>query len=673
MGVSARALVLVGAFAAVAAAQVPSAPTVPIRTTVIQRDSGMVPAPIDPGHPGLVTVYSTVVTAPQSSWSRLLFGEVTLAGPAGTERAARLRLTSLLDGSSQWLDAQSLAQWGGASAYFNGASVRVELLAAPGTGPSRVVIQSVQGHEPEFVTPQDICLPNDDRVAVADPRMARVLGFGGTIGTAFAFNDTNHFFLTAGHVQPTTGSVMHFNVPASNPDGTINFPPPEDQYPVDPASVQRQTSGTGNDWCYFGTFPNSNTALQPSQVYGGSFFTLAAAPPAPAEQDIRVSGFGSTNGLSLPHEMSFTLTTSTGPYTFSGSTIRYRVDTTGGNSGSAVQFLPTGEVIGIHYLAGCMSGGNPDLGNQATPINNANLQVALNAPIGVCRTGRGTISGHLYALGDLANNFGTASISPLRFARIAQIGSRWQGLTWDRTRNRFFACDGNLNLFTLTTDGQLSPVGPITGTSGQVIHGLGFDPGPRVLYGVAASTGQLYAINTSTAAATPIGAPQGGLVTGLEFDATRQVLWGIENTTQSKLIRINTSTGAQTLIGNIGTASIAQCHGLAVDYDDGSLYTINATSSVLYRLSATTGVGTVVGATLGLFPNAFGMAVANPGEPSCPQDFNGDGTVDPDDLGDYINCYFATPPCPEADFNADGAVDPDDLGDFINAYFGPAC
>lgn len=59
--------------------------------------------------------------------------------------------------------------------------------------------------------------------------------------------------------------------------------------------------------------------------------------------------------------------------------------------------------------------------------------------------------------------------------------------------------------------------------------------------------------------------------------------------------------------------------------------------------------------------------------PACPADFNQDGSVDPDDLGDFINCFFGVPPCPQADFNADGSVDPDDLGDFINTFFGPAC
>ncbi|MGD9690740.1 MAG: hypothetical protein AB7K52_14680 [Phycisphaerales bacterium] len=57
------------------------------------------------------------------------------------------------------------------------------------------------------------------------------------------------------------------------------------------------------------------------------------------------------------------------------------------------------------------------------------------------------------------------------------------------------------------------------------------------------------------------------------------------------------------------------------------------------------------------------------GDDACPADFNGDGNVDPDDLGDFINCYFGVPPCDGADFNDDGNVDPDDLGDFINIYF----
>ncbi len=50
-------------------------------------------------------------------------------------------------------------------------------------------------------------------------------------------------------------------------------------------------------------------------------------------------------------------------------------------------------------------------------------------------------------------------------------------------------------------------------------------------------------------------------------------------------------------------------------------------------------------------------------------DFNNDGNIDPDDLSDYIACFFSQP-CALADLNGDGTVDPDDLSDYIALYFG---
>ena len=55
--------------------------------------------------------------------------------------------------------------------------------------------------------------------------------------------------------------------------------------------------------------------------------------------------------------------------------------------------------------------------------------------------------------------------------------------------------------------------------------------------------------------------------------------------------------------------------------------------------------------------------------PTCRPDFNGDGTLDPDDLADYITAFFSVPASPTADFNGDGTVDPDDLADYITAFF----
>lgn len=65
-----------------------------------------------------------------------------------------------------------------------------------------------------------------------------------------------------------------------------------------------------------------------------------------------------------------------------------------------------------------------------------------------------------------------------------------------------------------------------------------------------------------------------------------------------------------------------------------------------------------------LMPTPFIALVASP-------DFNRDGSVDSDDLAAYINCYFATPVCPQADANRDGEINADDLGDVINQFFSP--
>jgi hypothetical protein len=58
---------------------------------------------------------------------------------------------------------------------------------------------------------------------------------------------------------------------------------------------------------------------------------------------------------------------------------------------------------------------------------------------------------------------------------------------------------------------------------------------------------------------------------------------------------------------------------------------------------------------------------------TCAADFNNDGNLDPDDLSDFITCFFLDiqfpASCPQADFNNDGFRDPDDLSDYITAFF----
>jgi hypothetical protein len=60
------------------------------------------------------------------------------------------------------------------------------------------------------------------------------------------------------------------------------------------------------------------------------------------------------------------------------------------------------------------------------------------------------------------------------------------------------------------------------------------------------------------------------------------------------------------------------------------------------------------------------------GEP-CVADFNGDTVLNPDDLSEFITCFFLELQfpgfCAGGDFNGDGLINPDDLSEFITAFF----
>jgi len=67
--------------------------------------------------------------------------------------------------------------------------------------------------------------------------------------------------------------------------------------------------------------------------------------------------------------------------------------------------------------------------------------------------------------------------------------------------------------------------------------------------------------------------------------------------------------------------------------------------------------------------NVGTIALAFTAPSICAADYNADGSLNPDDLADYIGSYFNTPPDPAADFNRSGSVDPDDLADMIGSFF----
>lgn len=302
---------------------------------------------------------SHVVRAEGAPWLRLQFKEVRL------QPGSRLRITSLLDGAQQNLDAKGLAQWRNSSAYFNGSAVKVELIPGGGTRGNRFSIEQVMvGLGP--VQPDTQCGPVDNRVPSAAASRARLLDVGCTANLM-----ANGCFITAGHCLSSSGlvNVVEFNVPASSGSGALNHPPPADQYLP---TTQRAFSnkGIGNDWGVFNVSPNSETGLTPLQAQGS---TLALATSLPSVGNtVEITGYGVDTGSANQTQQ-----VSSGPITqvnVAPTSLYYQADTEGGNSGSAV--LVGGEVAAIHTNGGCSTSPTGNGANSGTLVSNAGFQAA---------------------------------------------------------------------------------------------------------------------------------------------------------------------------------------------------------------------------------------------------------------------------------------------------------
>jgi len=604
VGIGLTLLVALGAFAQQPCTDKPQNGTSPLRSfqARINVDSGVVEGsmPSDSGE----VVFREVVWIKDAEWLRLQFVEVLLAGDPASSNASYLRLTSLKDGAVQTMHSNHVAQWQKTSAYFNGNAVQVEVIAFEGTGPNRLRMKSVIAGAP-LVFPDTICGGADNRALSTDPRAARHVPEG---CSTWLHNDPNRTFMTAGHCGISASDVQEFNVPLSTSGGAIVHPAPQDQYVVDPASVQFVNGGVGNDYCYFACFPNSTTGLTAYQAQG-AFYIRSAAAPAVSGQQIRITGYGTTSSPVSP-TWNQVQKTHVGPYfQMTGTTVRYQTDTTGGNSGSAVVNETNGEAIGIHTHGGCgNSGGNPTGSNAGTAIHLTALQNALANPAGLCRSGNQPFAPPVYASGDMNNNFGTVNSASGGFGRVAPIPAQIQGLAFNRNQDVFYAVANNKRLYSIQPDSGAATL-LTTLTTAEVINGLGFDPVTDTLYGIAQSNGQLYVINRATGAGAAIGAPSGGTVGALDYDVAAAKLYGIDDSGgASKLVQINTSTGTKSVIGNLGTG-IADCNGLGWNDRDGMLYSINAGNEQALRINPATGVATTVGATLGFFDVAYGLAV----------------------------------------------------------------
>ena len=208
-----------------------------------------------------------------------------------------LRITSLEDQAYQILNAESIRQWNGSTALFNGDALTVKLFVAPldkgvffevsellagkrantpktnrsqqySTDPIKISGSLIPDADiivrglsfPAFLKDlnSNLCKQNandglpdtflgcngiDERVPIVDPAVARGVFLAlpsDTVRGATAWIISNGAMLTAGHtVNPADHIPLlyEFNVPLSDPDGTINVSHPDDQYPYDASSL----------------------------------------------------------------------------------------------------------------------------------------------------------------------------------------------------------------------------------------------------------------------------------------------------------------------------------------------------------------------------------------------------------------------------------------------------
>ena len=302
----------------------------------------------------------------KAPWSRILFED----GNLGKQSVVIMTDST---GQQQELDSQSFEWWQEGSAIFRGGDITLQLLVAPGDEGVFIDISTHLIGDDEVFFDDTICDNTDNRAVSNDPRVGRLF-FGGCT----AWLASNGAVLTAGHctdfdpddngpllpdgVSDLAG-VVEFNIPLSNANGTTNPADVEDQYPITNDYLQwrfdGEGQGLGKDWSVFSIGPNANTGQRAHVVQG---FLRTTRERLAGGNATRITGCGGDDG-----NRNFVQQTSNGPYVeeeSSGANIwhRYRVDTTGGTSGSPILLNNLGVAMGIHTNGGCTDTGGANSG-----------------------------------------------------------------------------------------------------------------------------------------------------------------------------------------------------------------------------------------------------------------------------------------------------------------------
>ncbi|MDF1696067.1 MAG: hypothetical protein P1U56_09560 [Saprospiraceae bacterium] len=241
-----------------------------------------------------------------------------------------------------------------------------------------------------IVSPRSQCGDTDDRVLSNDPKSGRKRV--GSLCTAQLLSNgllamSGHCVTDDGTYNLSTNAFIEFNVPLSNNDGSLNLALPEDQYPMNIASVQWEdyaTSSCGREWTLFQVNNNAETGLSPFEAQEDFYYLTNLSPNT--SQNIQIVGYGRDTMNSSQLNRNFVQQSHNGPnngveeLSNGGVLIKYETDTEGGNSGSAIQRMGNLEfTYGIHNNGGCDGGGcTADDENAGISFQYDNLENAIN-------------------------------------------------------------------------------------------------------------------------------------------------------------------------------------------------------------------------------------------------------------------------------------------------------
>src|SRR5690606_31085239 len=135
--------------------------------------------------------------------------------------------------------------------------------------------------------------------------------------------------------------------------GKAQFAAPQDVYQIDQSSIAYKDVPPSTDWAVFKVKKNMMTGLSAGEANG--FFPVSFETPE-VGIELMISGYGRDYRGDGSHN--YTLQTDKGKLVAVRSLIfnkalHYRIDGTGGTSGSAVIRMKEQDIVGIHTHGGC--------------------------------------------------------------------------------------------------------------------------------------------------------------------------------------------------------------------------------------------------------------------------------------------------------------------------------